>query len=41
MEAIEITRLDHFGLILGVIKDLGIIEMINDSVDLTFFKKIS
>ena len=29
----EISRLDHFGIIAGVIKDLGIIETIDDHIE--------
>lgn len=29
MESIRVERLDHLGIVAGVIKDLGIIEMID------------
>src|SRR6266540_457632 len=29
MEAVSVERLDHFGLIAGVIKDIGLIDMID------------
>ena len=32
MEDLKVERLDHLGIISGVIKDLGIIEMIDDRI---------
>ncbi len=32
MESVKVERLDHLGIIAGVIKDLGIIEMIDTRI---------
>lgn len=41
MEEITAKRLDHLGVVAGVIKDLGIIEMIDERIPVNFREQIS